>query len=217
MSGLTALNALGNLERLSVSQVREDGGGFDLSGLTHLRRLTIGTWRESRRVRNTFVTEEDKFGEQDLASLSYLTNLEELHLVGSGIGDDGLAHLAGLTGLRRLYVGGGSDLTDIGLVHLAGLRRLESLDIRDSRITADGLALLYPLKTLQVVQVRSVVSIGRQTIANLSAALPHLQSLRVSQPDPTRWSVPVPPRVMGPTRRSRTEPTRQTTRSRRRR
>ncbi|MHC4520837.1 MAG: sigma-70 family RNA polymerase sigma factor, partial [Planctomycetota bacterium] len=142
LSGLSALNRLSSLESLSVNQVHQDDGGLDLSGLKYLKRLTIRTRRETKRLRSAFVVDQDDFRDDDLACLSGLTDLEELLLLGPGVSDEGLAHLGCLTNIKRLHLGGGTDLTDEGLKYLAALRRLESLEIRDSRITEQGLQIL---------------------------------------------------------------------------
>jgi Leucine Rich repeat len=216
-SGLSALNALEYLEKLSVTHVCQDDGGLDFGGLTNLRALTLRMRQETKRGRSGFVTKQDAFHDSDLACLCGLTGLEELHLTGPGIGDEGLVHLACLTSLRHLQVGGGSDLTDEGLKHLAGLGRLEILDIGDSRITAKGLECLHPLKTLQIVHIRSGVSIANQAVVRLGAELPHLQSLNVARPNPTRWSFPSMPRITRSIRRTRLGSSRPPTRGRRRR
>jgi hypothetical protein len=217
ISGLGALNALAGLEKLSVTHVRQDGGGLGLSGLTNLRSLTLRMWSQTRRVRSAFVTKQDAFDDDDLACLSDLTALEELHLCGGGIGDAGLAHLGGLTRLERLEVGGGSELTDEGFKDLAGLRRLERLDIRDSRVAAEGLSYLHALKGLQVVHVRSTASIPNDAVARLGVELPHLERLDVASPRRPRRPIPSPPTFTGLTWRFGTKPVRPPNRGRRRR
>jgi len=217
ISGLRALNALKGLEKLSVADVRQDDGGLDLSGLVNLRYLSLRMWSETKRVRSAMVTKQDGLRDGDLACLCGLTGLEELDLGGSGIGDEGLAHLACLTKLKRLHVGGGNALTDAGLDHLAGLHRLEHLDIGVSRITTEGLECLYPLKTLQILHIRSVVSIGSRAVVRLGTELPHLQSLNVARPNPTRWPIPSMPRITRSIRWTWGSPMRPPSRGRRRR
>ena len=184
MSGLNALNRLSGLESISVYDIRQDDGGLDLSGLKELRGLRIMMWNKATWVDNGFVSTWDEYHDSDLTFLSGLTNMEDLSLTGPGIGDTGLKHLAPLTNLKYLQIGGSANLTDDGLIHLADMRRLDTLFIGDSRITGQGLAHLYPLKTLHIIRINSAIPIGGQAIARLRTELPHLQSLDISQPKP---------------------------------
>ena len=131
MSGLKTLNALGDLENLSVRDVHQDDGGLDISGLKKLRSLRIGLQSQTARVGNEFEMTCDTFRDSDLACLSGLTNIEDLSLTGLGIGDDGFKHLASLTKLKHLQITGSTDLTDDGLRHLVDMRRLDSLTIHN--------------------------------------------------------------------------------------
>jgi hypothetical protein len=76
----------------------------------------------------------------ELAQLPALPHLEELSLNAAGdhITDAGLAHLAGLTGLRWLWVGN-SRVTDRGLVALRGMSRLEFVCLQGGLKTGEGL------------------------------------------------------------------------------
>ena len=181
MSGLNSLNALVALESLSVHDVHQDDGGLNVSGLKKLRSLSIGIRSHTTRIGNEFVTTCDAFRDSDLASLSGLTNIEDLSLTGPGIGDDGFKYLASLTNLKHFQIGGSVDLTDDGLKHLANMRRLDSLTIHNSRITEQGLAYLYPLKTLHIIRIKSAMPVSVQAIARLRNELPHLQTHDISQ------------------------------------
>ncbi len=184
MSGLNVLNRLSGLESLSVHDLRQDDGGLDLSGLKKLSRLRIMTRHHATRAGKEFMTTWDEYHDSDLMSLSGLTSLENLSLAGPGIGDAGLKHLASLTNLKYLDIGGSANLTDYGLKYLANMRRLDSLTIGDSRIAERGLAHLYPLKTLHIIRITSAVPVSGKAIARLRTELPHLQSLDISQPQP---------------------------------
>jgi len=203
MSGLNVLNKLEGLESLCPSDVVQDGGGLDISGLKKLRRLRIDMRHQTTRTGDQFVTTYDVFRESNLVCLSGLTNLEDLSLVGYGIGDAGLEHLASLTNLKYLQISGGPNLTDDGLKHLAGMRRLDSLIIGDSRITGEGFAHLYPLKTIHIIFLTSAMPIGENALSRLRTELPHLQALEITQPEqPSGAQVPKPGA------RSQTSPTR---------
>jgi len=184
MSGLSVLNRLAGLESLSISDIRQDDGGLDLSGLKKLRRLRIMMWHKTTMVGKEFVSTWDEYHDSDLTSLSGLTNLENLSLTGPGIGYAGFEHLSSLTNLKYLQIGGSANLTDDGLKHLANMRRLDSLFIGDSRITGQGLAHLYPLKTLHIIRIKSAIPVSGKAIVRLRSELPHLQALDISQPKP---------------------------------
>lgn len=179
MSGLNALNDLSALERLSIEGVRQDAGGLDLSSLGQLRRLSISMWYPTTGMRVGRPSARQAFHDGDLASLSALTDLEELRLSGPGIGDEDLAHVASLTNLTFLSLEGGSALTDIGLERLANLKRLNTLRIFGGRITEQGLACLSTIKTLHIVHIQSSVPIDGQAIVRLQVDLPYLQTFNI--------------------------------------
>ena len=72
-----------------------------------------------------------------LAHLARLTGLSELYLSKTRITDAGLAHLAGLTGLENLWIDG-TTVSDAGLRHLEGLTRLKILVAYHAQVTAAG-------------------------------------------------------------------------------
>ena len=75
----------------------------------------------------------------DLAHLKGLTNLRKLVLDRCG-SDAGLAHLKGLTSLRELSLFQAS-VSDVGLAHLKGLTNLRTVDLSFTRVSN-----LAPLK-----------------------------------------------------------------------
>jgi hypothetical protein len=193
MSGLNVLNKLADLESLCPSDVAQDGGGLDISGLKKLKRLRIDMRHHTTKTGGQFVTTYDTWRDSDLACLSGLTNLEDLSLVGYGIGDAGLEHIVSLTNLKYLQISGGPNLTDDGLKHLARMHRLDSLFIADSRITGQGLAHLYPLKTVHIIRLTSAVPVSENALARLRTELPHLQTLEITQPQqPSNAQAPKP-------------------------
>lgn len=81
--------------------------------------------------------------------LASLTNLEDLDLFASAVGNRGQSHLSNLTNLRRLQLSGLG--TEEGLRHLTKLTRLESLTIGYGigyPVTAAGLGHLQNMKNL---------------------------------------------------------------------
>jgi hypothetical protein len=61
-----------------------------------------------------------------------------LKIANTHVTDAGLAHLKGLTGLKRLLLGD-APITDKGLEHLRGLTNLETLGLNSPHITDAGL------------------------------------------------------------------------------
>ena len=216
-SGLNLLNRLTDLEGLHISDIRPDGVTLDLSNLKKLQRLRLSMRHEVDKTRKSYEVTYDTLRDSDLACLSGLTELEDLSLVGSGLTDAGLAHLAPLTKLRYLQFSGGPNVTDAGLCHLARLRRLDSLTISDCRITEQGLPHLYPLKTLHIIRLHSTVPISDQAIVQLRMELPHLQRLILVPWEPATRPTPRASQVRPQRRRSTLNVSRPSSRSRRRR
>lgn len=82
-----------------------------------------------------------------LSSIAALKSLEELRLIGMELAD--LAPLAGLTKLRKLWLGGNSKLTDVAL--LAKLPNLEEVHLEGTAVTK-----FEPLLTLKKLKKVSV-------------------------------------------------------------
>jgi WD40 repeat protein/formylglycine-generating enzyme required for sulfatase activity len=92
-------------------------------------------------------------GDADLAELADLSNLEWLLLWHTGVRNQGLGHLKGLTKLKVLGLFGNPGITDAGLVHLKSLTKLENLDLNGTRITDQGLAYLSSLTNLESLNI----------------------------------------------------------------
>jgi len=88
----------------------------------------------------------------DLKQVGKLPKLGRLHLERTEVGDDGMAHLAGLKNLRYLNLYG-TKVSDSGLVHLAALRNLERLYVWETAVTTEGCAALSrSLPELKIVR-----------------------------------------------------------------
>ena len=72
-----------------------------------------------------------------LADLRGQHRLRSLVLQHTRITEAGLAHLEGLTSLRKLYISG--DITDLGLERVAGLTNLDKLNLAFTQISDAGL------------------------------------------------------------------------------
>ena len=96
--------------------------------------------------------EDQRFGDAGLAHLAGLKSLDRLFLEDAKIGDAGLACVAGLANLELLSLDG-TRITDAGLEQLAGLSRLKTLSLRRTAITDAGLARLARFAALAEVKL----------------------------------------------------------------
>ncbi len=127
---LVHLRGLDTLESLNLSGTDITGAGLvHLADLTNLKKLSIGGGYQK----------PSKVGDDGLAHLSNLSQLEQLVLSDTQITDEGLAHLSGLTNLKSLYLFQ-TRITDAGLAHLEGLQSLEILRAARTGITEEGAA-----------------------------------------------------------------------------
>jgi WD40 repeat protein/Leucine-rich repeat (LRR) protein len=137
--GFAALAKLSKLEDVRLAGTQMTAPGLvPLVGLKNLRSLDVS----GASVRT-----------EGLEVLTKYPALTDLNL-GSGIEDDGLEKLKGLTKLRTLMLEG-SDITDAGLAHAAEMTALEKLDLTRSKITDAGLAHLKPMTNLKSLNLSS--------------------------------------------------------------
>jgi hypothetical protein len=121
---LEQLKKLPKLENLNLSNTRVTSAGLvHLSGLKNLKWLSL--W-------NTPVDDDG------LRHLAKLTKLQSLILDGTRVTDSGLKHLEGLKDLDEWLGLSGTGVTDKGLVHLKGLSKLRQVNVRLTKVTADG-------------------------------------------------------------------------------
>lgn len=162
--GLAHLRNLTSLEDLYVwdSILVSDAGVENLKGLVNLRNLHLDNSKitddgflKLARLKKLehLVLEKHAFSDRGMASVKGMTKLTWLCIGGSNriasaITDDGLALIAGHTGLENLDISY-SKVTDRGLKHLARLKKLTILDLEGCQITDDGLAELSGLSDLK--------------------------------------------------------------------
>ena len=175
-AGLVVLKDLPALEYLDLDTQVTDVGLKTIGQLKNLRWLRLHTGR---------------IWGPGLAELAHLPRLERLCIVGSGpFSDRHVRYLEGLTHLKSLtFWGVGSSLTDAGLASIGKLESLEALYFirTDPSFTAAGVARLEGLKHLKTIDfAQSQMGSGRhredETVRQLTAALPHLESLKMMGP-----------------------------------
>lgn len=163
-SGLSQLNGLSHLRLLNFSPMEPtapEEEALDISDLTRLEQLTLPPVRD-----------------EDLACLSEMKSLQWLTLInpstgGATVGDKGLAHLSGLTSLRRLNIGS-PEMTDAGLAHLVGMHQLYDLSVT-GQFTDQGVADLENLKGLEVLRIYSGKNLSATAKQSLQQNLPNLR------------------------------------------
>jgi len=193
--GLKALATLPRLRHLRLSGPFTDRGLAYLAALPSLKALWLETPRateeglrqlaQCKTLERLCVPWYDTITER---GVGYLKSMPKLKALGVGTATSlnaGVAALTSLRGLEVLALKGGPGLTDGALKPLAGLLKLRALEIYHSRITEQGLANLYACQKLDSVQIRSAIPIRAQAITRLRAELPGLQTVDISQPEPS--------------------------------
>ena len=155
------MGTLTNLDELYFNQCEtNDAQLAHLSGLVHLKRLTLGGYKS-------------KITDAGLVHLEGMTELESLDLTGAQLQGSGLAALKGLTKLKRLRLGW-THVDDDSLKALASMPDLEVLELHQTRVTDAGLKHLQGLKNLKELSLfRTAVT--KEALDGLNATIPGLR------------------------------------------
>ena len=178
ISGLSHLNEFKHLSRLSVSGIRQDNSGMDISGLTGLEDLTLKLSPRGKEKDYDPVRDEDLACLKDLKKLSRFQISYAQH---SEITDAGVLHLKDLTNLNLLNIGS-RHLTDRSLSYLADMKNLDFLRLIGN-FTDDGLAELEHFDGLTHLHISTSGSFSPEALQRLRNALPNMdpQRLRIEQ------------------------------------
>jgi beta-lactamase regulating signal transducer with metallopeptidase domain/Leucine-rich repeat (LRR) protein len=176
ISGLAQLNVLPDLILLHATDIERDNSFLNISGLTKLENLTIGTTHTGGVIRD-----------EDLACLANLKQLKWFQISSAikkpmAISDTGMAHLVGLTNISRLTIGG-PNLTDNGLKYLANMKNLDLLNIIGGKFTDKALRHLEGLKTLRYLSIDAENDFSPAALDHLRRRLPNLQTLKIDNKD----------------------------------
>ena len=153
------LKSLTTLELLDLSGTRlSDQRLTDLRNLVHLKHLMLPRSRD--------------ITDAGLANLAALTELETLHLDGTGVRGEGLKHLQRMKKLKELYLEN-TRLDDNGLAIIGSLRSLTWLELAGTEVTDAGLPKLDGLSHLGWLGVRDT-KVTRAGGERLHARLPTL-------------------------------------------
>jgi Leucine-rich repeat (LRR) protein len=143
----------GDLSRLAPLKELES---LDLIGAGHFSPFAMQSLAGFKELKSLRLA-DSSIGDEGLAHLHGLTKLEHLAVSNSKITNAGLARLAGMKQLSTLNIGG-NDITDEGAATLAAFLKLENLDLTHTSITDQGLERLLMLPEL------TQLSIGRTRI-----------------------------------------------------
>ncbi|GAB5404394.1 MAG: hypothetical protein Aurels2KO_26250 [Aureliella sp.] len=99
-------------------------------------------------------TLRDDVGDQQLAILANLSGLKWLAINGTDVSDSAIAELAAAGNLERLWAAQ-TRVSDLTATSLSMCPRLEHLSIEGSRVTDEGLATIAKFKNLKVLSVGS--------------------------------------------------------------
>lgn len=129
-----------------------------------------------------------RFSRQGMASLARLQGLKTLNLVTCMFPEQALEELAGCERLESLSLGrlpaadGGGPaaetITDAGVANLAGLKQLRELDLSNTEVSDQGLAVIAQLPRLETLQLAGT-KITDEGVAQL-AGLKHLRELNLA-------------------------------------
>jgi Leucine-rich repeat (LRR) protein len=154
-----------------------------LAGLQRLQKLTL-TDIKPRQIESVESGDliDRPMSDAGLAVLADKTTLRHLDLRGCPITNAALEHVAGLTDLQSLRLSGENGKTmvdDDGLAQLAGLTGLKVLALDFLFVSDEGIAQLDRLKNLKELYLKAT-SVGDELLAALPQ-YPQLKKLRVSQ------------------------------------
>lgn len=158
--GLKALAKCKSLRWLTLGDTRITGAGLrPLAAAGRLERLDLFACREltdgdlAGLAPLTELATLDllgtPIGDRGLAAVGKLERLKKLSLP-AGVTDDGMKHLTHLAGLVELDAAG-SGLADAGLRELAAVKGLTRLNLNGTRVTDDGLKALTRLGELRAL------------------------------------------------------------------
>ncbi len=172
-----AMRHIGRLRQLDMLHLENlkitDTGIEALATLDNLRDLYVSgsPWNDERSV--TRVTGAG------FAKLARLPGLEILHLIGPMITDEGLAGVAQLQGLERLYLRDVRNVTATGIEALGNMTRLKEFSLSGSRVHGDDFAPLAQMKDLRILQLHAGADLGDAGAFHI-ANLPKLRKIYVS-------------------------------------
>jgi len=187
LSAIAALPALESLKLHNCPNITS-AGVASLAGCASLRKLEV--WHSNDDVLSTLATLTQltdlwvlgpEVTDDSLAVIAQLPSLEQLSIRSCvQVGDEGLAHIAGMVGLKRLSMSA-TMVSDSGFDHLVGLTALEELEAArlKGKFGGRGLAKLAKLPALHTVDLSGNKKLKDTPLKKL-AKMPALRNLDLS-------------------------------------
>lgn len=148
-------------EKQAIAQIRQMGA------------LALEIAQNDPHLEVSYQQAEGTFNDTYLAPLKALKGLiVHLSLAGKPVTDAQMAHLSDLTGLTELHLEK-TKITDKGLEHLKGLVNLEYLNLYETPVSDAGLPNLYGMKKLKHIYLWQT-KVTPDGAAKLKKALPGL-------------------------------------------
>ena len=110
---------------------------------------------------------DKKLPETTLEQIGTLRQLEELHLFGCQITDNGMKYLEPLTQLTTLELTRNS-LRDAGIKHLAGMSKMRELNLSSNGVSDEGLQHLANMAELELLNIQ-LTYVGDEGLQHLRA------------------------------------------------
>ncbi len=144
---------LSRAERPAIAAITELGGWvtteiIDGNEFVVELNMVYHEPEDGERLDNTQVTDEALF------YASKFTHLRMLALKEGQASDQGLAYVAGLEELEKIYMWDAFMVTDEGVAHLAELPNLEYIHLSKSAVTDESLRLLSQMSTLKGISMQ---------------------------------------------------------------
>ena len=183
--GLKHICELGKLSELFLCSNKFTLEGMkNLPNLTKLKTLTF-EWLPAGKAPFEILASMPKLSHlevhqtdvtnDDLIPLTKSTSLKAINIAGKNIDGNALKHMSKITSLEKLMLGhsGIQNITNDDLKHIQNLPNLTRLTLRLTKVTADGLVNLEPLKSLKKLQLSREMSKSPEAKA-LKAKIPGL-------------------------------------------
>src|SRR2546427_2167275 len=192
IANLTGLEKIHfSLHFLTNINVQDKGLAY-LSKLTNLRELRLAQTKVKGHSLAPFVNlryldvSYTPFDDEGMASLARMNQLSKLYLRDTYVTDEGLKHLTGLKTLTELDLYG-ARVSDIGVAYLKDLTALRKLNLLGAALTDGGLDSLTGLKELRELNLyrTKITNAGLERLKGLK----HLESLDLRYTRATRAGI----------------------------
>ncbi len=170
---------LARAERAAIAAITELGGWVETEIIDGNEFVTTLNMVYHEPEDGPRLENNNKLTDEALFYATKFTHLRMLLLHQTQASDEGLAHVAGLSELEKVYIWDGIIVTDVGVAHLAALPNLTYIHLDNSAVTDQSLELLSHLPGLKGISMQG----GAFTDQGLEhlAGMTQLESLWIGQ------------------------------------